>query len=135
MAGEDVEEFGPFARAPGVGHIPGDKDKVQRPGGVLGLKAAHDPSHALVAARPAPPALDPEAITLADDMDVGEMRDAPDAAVRWRSVERIEVEWLIHRGVGEAPDERSRREVSRHDDDSVCERGDDQMMRDGEISG
>ena len=81
MAGENVEEFGPFARAPGVGHVPGDEDEVQRPGGVLGLEASHDPPHALVAARPAPPALDPEAITLADDMDVGEMRDAPDAAV------------------------------------------------------
>ncbi len=135
MAGENVEELGPFGRAPGVGHVPGDENEVQRPGGVLGLKASHDPPHPLVAARAAPPALDPEAITLADDMDVGEMRDAPDAGVRWRSVERIEVEWLVHACIGEAPDERSRREVRRHDDDGVGERGHDQMMRDRKIGG
>ena len=90
-------------------------------------------SHALVAARPAPPALDAKAITLADDMDVGQMRHPPDATVRRRSVERFEVERLIHARVGEAPDERSRRKVSRHDDDGVGERGPDQLMRDGEI--
>ena len=54
VAGENVEEFGPFARAPGVGHVPGDEDEVQRPRGVLGLKASHDPPHALVAARARP---------------------------------------------------------------------------------
>ena len=115
IAGENVEELGPFGRAPGVGHVPGDKNEVQRPGGVLGLEPSHDPSQALVAARAAPPALDPKAIALADDMDVGEMRDAPDAAVWWRGVERFEVERLVHGRVGEAPDERSRREVGRHD--------------------
>ena len=96
MTAKNVEEFGPFARAAGVGHVPGDEDKVQRPGGVLGLEPSHDPPHARVAARAAPPALDPEAITLADDMDVGQMRDAPDATVRWRSVEGFEVERLVH---------------------------------------
>src|ERR1700729_1278850 len=103
MAGEDVEKFGPFARAPGVGHVPGDEDKVQRTGGVLGLEPGHDPPHARVAARAAPPALDPETITLADDMDVGEMRDAPDATVRRRRVESFEVGRLIHACVSEAP--------------------------------
>ncbi len=135
MAGENVEEFGPFARAPGVGHVPGDENEVERPGGVLGLKPSHDPSQALVAARPAPPALDAKAIALADDMDVGEMRDAPDAAAWRRGVEGFEVERLVHRGVGEAPDERSRREVSRHDDDGVGERRHDQMMGDRKIRG
>ena len=134
MAGENIEEFGPFGRASGVGHVAGDQDQVQRPGGVLGLEAGHDPSHALVAARPAPPALDAKAIALADDMDVGKMRHPPDAAAR-RRVERVEVERLVHARVGEAPDERGRREVSRHDDDSVGERGPDQMMRDREIRG
>ena len=74
---------------PGVGHVPGDEDEVQRSGGVLGLKASHDPSHARVAARAAPPALDSKAITLADDMDVGEMRDAPDAIHLKRRGDRI----------------------------------------------
>ena len=133
MAGENVEELGPFGRAPGVGHVPGDEDEVQRPGGVLGLEASHDPPHALVAARPAPPALDPEAIALADDMDVRQMRDAPDATARRRSVERFEVERLVHARVREAPDERSRGEICGHDDDRVGERGQDQLMRDGEI--
>src|ERR1700677_3495247 len=81
MARENVEEFGPFAGAAGVGHVPGDENEIQRPSAVLGLEPSHDPSHALIAARAAPPALDPEAITLTDDMDVGEMRDAPDATV------------------------------------------------------
>ena len=123
MAGEDVEELGPFGRAPGVGHVPGDEDEVERPGGVLGLEASHDPPQPLVAARAAPPALDPEAVALADDMDVGEMRDPPDAAARRRGVEGFEVERLVHAGVGEAPDERGRGEIGRHDDDGVGERG------------
>ena len=42
MAGENVEELGPFARAPGVGHVPGDENEVERPGGVLGLETSHD---------------------------------------------------------------------------------------------
>src|SRR3984885_7585671 len=89
MAGENVEKFGPFARAPGVGHVPGDEDKVKRTSGVLGLEPSHDPPHARIAARPAPPALDPEAVKLADDMDVRQMRDAPDAIAQWRGVESL----------------------------------------------
>ena len=81
MAGENVEELGPFSRTPCIGHVAGDEDKVERLGGVLGLETSHDLPDAIVAARAAPPALDPKAITLADDMDVGQMRDAPDAAV------------------------------------------------------
>ena len=133
MASEDVEELGPFGRAPGVGHVPGDEDKVEGPGGVLGLEASHHPLHALVAARPAPPALDAKAITLADDMDVGQMRHSPDTTARRRCVEPFQVEWLVHARVGEAPDERRRREIGRHDHDRVGERGQDELMRDREI--
>ena len=133
MRRQNVEEFGPFGRAPGVGHVPGDEDEVQRAGGVRGLESAHDPFEALVAARAAPSALDAKAVALADDMDVGEMSDPPDAAADGRGVERFEVERLVHGRVGEAPDERGRREIGRHDDDGVGERRHDQMLRDGEI--
>ena len=33
------QELGPFGRAPGVGHVSGDEDKIERPGGVLSLEA------------------------------------------------------------------------------------------------
>ena len=78
MARENVEELGPFGRASGVGHVAGDENKVERPGGVLGLEARHHLLHPLIAAGPAPPALDAKAIALAHDMDVGQMRDPPD---------------------------------------------------------
>src|SRR5260370_68429 len=84
ISGKNAEEFGPLARAPGAGHAPGEEDKAARPRGVLRLEESHDAPHARVAARAAPPALDPEAVTLADDMDVRQMRDAPDAIAQWR---------------------------------------------------
>ncbi len=63
------------------------------------------------------------------------MNDPPDPAVRWRGVERLEVERLVHARVGEPPDERSRREIGGHDDDGVGERGRDQMERVRKIRG
>ena len=39
-----------------------------------------------------------------------------------RGIERFEVERLVHARVGEAPDQRRRRQIGRHDDDSVGER-------------
>ena len=97
------------------------------------LEAGHHPPRPFVAARSAPPALDAEAIALADDMDVGEMRHPPDPPVRRRAVEPLEVERLVRAGVGESPDERGCGEVGRHDDDGVGERGQDQLERRGEI--
>ncbi len=52
-----------------------------------------------------------------------------------RGVEGSKIERLVHARVGEAPDERGRREISRHDDDCVGEGGRDQMMRNREIRG
>ena len=129
MARNDVEEFGPFGRSSGVGHVAGDEHKIERPGRVLGLQPRHGLLQPLVAARPAPTALDAKPIALAHDMDVGEMRDAPDPTARGRSVERFEVERLVHARVGEAPDERGRREVGRHDDNCVGESRHDQLVR------
>ena len=129
MARDDVEKFGPFGRASGVGHVASDEHKIERPNRVFGFEPRHDLFQALVAARAGPSALDAKAIALADDMDVGEMRDAPDAAARGRGVERFEVERLVHARVREAPDERRRREIGRHDDDCVGEGRQDQLMR------
>ena len=84
---------------------------------------------------PPRPLLDAKAIALADDMDVGQMRDPPGATAWRRRIEGDEVERLVHSGVREAPDERTRREVSRHDDDGVGERGPDQLMGDRKIRG
>ena len=94
------------------------------------LHRAHEP---LVAARAGAPALDAKAVALADDMHVGEMRDAPDAVAGAGVVEPLEIERLVGGRVGEAPDERGDREIGGHDDDRVGDRRKDEELRRGEI--
>ena len=105
---DDVEELRPFRRTPGVGHVAGDEHEVERAAAWMAAMRAMTAVEPLIAARAAAPALDPEAVALADDMDVGEMRDAPDAAAGGDGVERLEIERLVLRRVGKAPDERGR---------------------------
>ena len=56
------------------------------------------------------------------------MRDPPKSLGLRRDVERGKVDGLVGRRVGRAPDERRDREVGQHDDDSVRDRGHDQML-------
>ena len=82
MQRQHVEEFGPFRRTAGVGHVAGDKHEIERVRGVDRRKPFHQPRKALVAARAAASALDAEAISLADHMKVGKMRDTPASGSR-----------------------------------------------------
>ena len=68
----------------------------------------------LVAARARSSALDAEAITFADHMDVGEVDDAPRARRLARRLgEARQVARLRHGGIGEAPDQRGDGEIGR----------------------
>ena len=98
-----------------------------------GRQPIHRLDQAVVSPGPGAPALDAETIALADDMDIGQMRDAPDAGGRARLVEGFEIEGLVSHGVGEAPEQRGDREIGRHDGDRVGERRDHEGVRRQEI--
>jgi hypothetical protein len=70
MAGKHREELGPFGRPPGIGCIAANEDEVSGPLRVDGIEARQHPCQPFVAALARPPALDAEAVTLADDMEV-----------------------------------------------------------------
>lgn len=53
-----VEEFGPFRRAAGIGHVAADQHKIERVSGMDGRDARHDPRQAIVAAWAATSAFD-----------------------------------------------------------------------------
>ena len=128
-----VEEFGPFRRAAGIGHVAADEHEIERMCGMNGREARHDAIEAIVAARAAAPAFDAKAISLADDMKVRKMRDAPGAATGRRGIECSEIERLVHAGIRKAPDQRGDREIDRHQHDGVGERRHDQAMQHREI--
>ena len=129
MRVDNIEELGPFRRRPGVGHVPGDEDEIERPLGVNFGETLKSRSQPPVAAGPGAAALDAKTVALADDVDVREMRDPPHARAGRRVVERCKIERLVGRGVGKAPDERSGREISRHQGDRVGDRRRDQEVR------
>ena len=133
MARQRVEELGPFGRPAGIGHVAGDQDEVER---VLRMDLAEpieNLGEPLIAAWAGTAALDPEAVALADDMDVGEMGDAPSGGGRRHLVERREIARLVHARVGHAPGERGDCQIARHQHDGVGERGNDQPQGLGEV--
>jgi len=111
MCRDHVEEFRPLGRTACVRHVPCDEDEVQRPGGVQGVELGQGPLQPDVAARADPPALDAKAVAFADNVDVRKMGNPPDPLPRPRRVERLEIERLIHRRIGEAPHERRHRQI------------------------
>src|SRR6266404_4296714 len=128
-----VEEFGPFRRATRISHVAGDEHEVEWMSGMDIREARHDTVEALVTARSAPTAFDAKTISLPNHVKVRKMGDAPAAAIGGRSIERNEIERLIHAGIREAPDERGDREITRHQNDSVGERWHDQTMQRHEV--
>ena len=77
MLGQRRQELGPFRRAASIGDVAGNEDEVEWLLGVDRLKPGQHPRQPLVAARAGPAALDAEAVTLTDDVQVRKMRDAP----------------------------------------------------------
>ena len=133
MRPDDVEKFGPFGRCSRVRHVAADEHEVERLFGVQGGKSEKCLFEPLVAARAAASAFDAKSVAFADDMNIREMRDPPDARARRRGVEGLEIERLVGAGVGKAPDERPDREIDRHDDGSVGDRRNDEEARGDEI--
>jgi hypothetical protein len=133
ICGDDVEKLGPFGGEPRVGHVAADEDEVEWLGRVQGRQPLHRADKAVISARSRSSAFDAKAVALADDMDVGEMRDPPDASgVRWH-IESLEIERLVAGRLGEAPDERGDRQIGGHDEDYVRYRPDDEEMRRHEV--
>ena len=124
-----VEELRPLARETGVGHVAGNQNEVQR---ILRVnpsefgKRAAEPS---VALRSGPSAFDPEAVALADNVDVREVCDAPGRPAGRSVIEGFAVQRLRQVRVGDAPEQRGRRDVARDQHDAVVERCDCQPVR------
>jgi hypothetical protein len=116
-----------------VGHVAADEDEVERLRRVQGRQPIHGADKAVVPARPRAPALDAEAVALADDMDVGQMHDPPDAGAVRRLIESLEIERVVAGRLGEAPDERGCRQIGGHDEDCVGNRPDDKDARRHEV--
>ena len=119
MALQRIEELGPFGRAAGIGHVTGDQHGIERLPGMDRRQPLQHQAEPVIAARTGAPALDAEAVTLADDMDVGEMRHAPLPAGCARFVKAREIARLVHHGVGHAPGQRSRCKKAAHDERGI----------------
>ena len=109
-----VEELRPFGGDAGVGHVAGDEDEVERVGAMNGFQARKNARETVIAARPAPPTLDAKSVTLADQVNVGKVRDAPRRPAQC-CVIAAEIDRLRHQRVGKAPDQRGGGEI--HADD------------------
>ena len=122
MGGERIEELGPLAGAAGVRRVAGDENRVERRRGVDVLELPQQPAEAIIALRARPAALDAEAIALADDVNVGQVRDAPSAGAGRRLGKTGRSRGGGHRRIGEPPHERGDGEIGADDDHGVGER-------------
>ena len=82
MSLDDVEKFGPFGGNSRIRHVAADEHEVERLRGVQGREPLHRADEPPVATRPGATAFDAKAVALADDVDIGEMRDPPDSRAR-----------------------------------------------------
>ena len=122
-----VHEIDPLARAAGIGHVAGDQDHVERLAGVEQIQFGEQPPQAFVAARPRPPAFDPEAVAFAHAVHVRQVRDAPGLARARTLRELIEILRLRHGRVGDRPDQGGDGEIGGNQHDRVGQRDHGQM--------
>ena len=77
MPRQSREKFGPFGRTAGISDVTGDEDVIERFFLVNSSDFIEQLRESAVAGWAGPSALDPKAILLANDMNVGQMRNAP----------------------------------------------------------
>ena len=70
MLCRELEELGPFGRAPGIGDVAADEDEVERLCRMDFVELRQHAPEPLIAARSAAAAFDAKAEALADHMDV-----------------------------------------------------------------
>ena len=132
---EHVEEFRPFGGGSRVRHVAGDEHEIERPFGMdLGEPSQRAPESG-VAARARASALDPHPVAFADDVHVGEVRDAEDVRAGRRRARRRKLERLVGGRVGDPPNQRRDGEIGGHDDDRIGDRRNNKPMRRQEIGG
>src|SRR6185312_17314646 len=91
MAGEHVKELGPFRGPAGVGDVSADQNDIDGCLAVQRLELRKGTGHAAVAPRTRAAAFDAPAEALSDEMQVGQMRDAPGRAILRRRIEFLQV--------------------------------------------
>src|SRR5690606_18039405 len=77
MLCESRQELGPFRRATCIGRVPGDEHEIERLIAVNLSEAREYALEASIPARTRPTTLDAETVSLSDDVEIREMRDAP----------------------------------------------------------
>ena len=122
MAGDGVKKFRPLGGASGVGHVAGDQNCVEWLIGVERIEFPQDGLKTRIAARTGPAALDPETIALADEVNIREVGDAPNAVTRNGGIECRKIARLPQRRVGGCPHQGGYCHIGADDDDAICER-------------
>ena len=118
-----VEELGPFGGNSRIGHVAGEEDAIERLTHMGRLELSEQPLEPLIAARAEPPALQSEAVTLTDPMDIGQMCDAPARRLERSRLKGLKSARLIHRRIGKAPEQRSHAEIGCDHDRAIGKRG------------
>src|SRR5271157_841210 len=80
------------------------------------VETCEEPLHPFVSARAGATAFDAESVTLADGMEIREVSDAPRAHGIGILGHGLKTAQRAHDGVSDAPYERSKGKVARHDD-------------------
>ncbi len=129
MRGQGRKELRPFGGSPGVGHVAGDEDDVDRPLRMDGFELREHLLQPIVALRPGPAAFDAETVTLADNVEIGEMRHPPGPATRRRRIEAAQVMRLRHARVRHPPNQRRGGHICTEQDHRIGESGLEEMVR------
>ncbi len=127
VGGEGIEELGPFAGTAGVRCVAGDENRVERRRGVDLLELREQPAKATIALRARSAAFDAKTVALADDVNVGQVCNAPGAGAGRRRGKSWKIARRRHGRVGETPCEGRHGEIGADDDDGIGERHPSQL--------
>ncbi|WP_324614923.1 hypothetical protein [Hyphomicrobium album] len=98
------------------------------------FEQTQQPAKAIIALRARPAALDAKSIALTDDMDVGQVRDAPCPRTGCRRRKLRQIPRRRHRRIRQSPSECSDREIGADDDQGVGERDPGEVLEGEQIA-
>jgi hypothetical protein len=87
----------------------------------------------LIPLRPGAPAFNAKTVTFANHMEIRQMSHTPDPGVCRRCIEGDEINRLRHTSIGQTPDERCAGKIAAYQDCGICQRRNDQTMRNTKI--
>src|SRR5690242_13607632 len=111
MARQKIKKLGPLSRATGVRQIATNQNEVQGVDRMQGFNTSQDTIETFVSLWTGTSAFDAEAVSLANDVNVGKMGYAPPTTAQRTRTKSANISRLIHRRVSKTPNERGRREI------------------------